>query len=68
MPARRRFQLVKASHDDDDGYLIRRRRAIVPSNSLAAVYGIAADCAERQVPGPGVCDRPRGNRRDAHAR
>ena len=54
--ARRRFQLVliKPSHYDDDGYVIRWWRAMIPSNSLAAVYGIAADCAERQVLGPDV--------------
>ena len=52
--AKRRFQLVliKPSHYDDDGYVIRWWRAMTPSNSLAAVYGIAADCAERQVLGP----------------
>jgi hypothetical protein len=52
----RRFQLVliKPSHYDDDGYVIRWWRAMTPSNSLAAVYGIAADCAERQVLGPNV--------------
>jgi hypothetical protein len=56
VPARRHFQLilVKPSHYDDDGYVIRWWRAITPSNSLAAVYGIAADCAERQVLGPDV--------------
>src|SRR6185369_4036670 len=54
--ARRRFQLVliKPSHHDDDGYVIRWWRAMIPSNSLAALYGIAADCAERQVLGPDV--------------
>ena len=54
--ASRRFQLVliKPSHYDDDGYVIRWWRAMIPSNSLAAVYGIAADCAERQVLGPDV--------------
>jgi hypothetical protein len=56
VPANRRFQLVliKPSHYDDDGYVIRWWRAMIPSNSLAAVYAIAADCAERQVLGPGV--------------
>src|SRR5213595_1463180 len=56
MAAKPRFQLllVKPSHYDDDGYVIRWWRAMIPSNSLAAVYGIAADCAERQVLGPGV--------------
>lgn len=50
------FQLVliKPSHYDDDGYVIRWWRAMTPSNSLAAVYGIGADCAERQVLGPDV--------------
>jgi hypothetical protein len=53
---RRRFQLVliKPSHYDDDGYVIRWWRAMTPSNSLAAVYGIAADCAERRVLGPDI--------------
>jgi radical SAM superfamily enzyme YgiQ (UPF0313 family) len=56
MAAARRFQLllVKPSHYDDDGYVIRWWRAMIPSNSLAAVYGIAADCGERQVLGPDV--------------
>lgn len=56
MAAKRRFQLVliKPSHYDDDGYVIRWWRAMTPSNSLAAVYGIAADCAERQVLGADV--------------
>jgi hypothetical protein len=51
-----RFQLVliKPSHYDDDGYVIRWWRAMIPSNSLAAIYGIAADCVERQVLGPDV--------------
>ena len=54
--ASRHFQLVliKPSHYDDDGYVIRWWRAMTPSNSLAAVYGIAADCAERRVLGPDV--------------
>jgi Radical SAM superfamily len=53
---KRRFQciLIKPSHYDDDGYVIRWWRAMIPSNSLAALYGIAADCAERRVLGPDV--------------
>src|ERR1700730_15271008 len=56
MPAKRLFQLVliKPSHYDDDGYVIRWWRAMIPSNSLAAMYGIAADCVERQLLGPDV--------------
>ena len=47
-----RVVLIKPSHYDDDGYVIRWWRAIIPSNSLAAVYGIAADAAERQCSAP----------------
>src|ERR1700749_707189 len=52
----RRFQLVliKPSHYDDDGYVIRWWRSMIPSNSLAAVYGIALECAEQKVCGPDV--------------
>jgi len=46
--------LIKPSHYDDDGYVIRWWRAMIPSNSLAAVYGIISDCAERRVLGPDV--------------
>src|SRR3954470_5246974 len=54
--AKRRFQLIllKPSHYANDGYVIRWWRALTPSNSLAAVYGLALDCARRQVLGPDV--------------
>jgi len=54
--ARRCFQavLIKPSHYDDDGYVIRWWRATIPANSLACVYGIVADCAARKVLGPDV--------------
>jgi hypothetical protein len=53
---KRRFRvaLIKPSHYDDDGYVIRWWRATIPSNSLACLYGIAADCVERNVLGPDV--------------
>ena len=53
---KRRFQLVmiKPSHYGDDGYVIRWWRAIIPSNSLASVYGIALDSISRGVLGPDV--------------
>ena len=52
----RRFQLVliKPSHYDDDGYVIQWARAFIPSNSLAALYGIVQDCVQRAVLGPDV--------------
>jgi radical SAM superfamily enzyme YgiQ (UPF0313 family) len=54
--SKRRFQLIllKPSHYDDDGYVIRWWRALIPSNSLAAVYGLALDAAQRQVLGSDV--------------
>jgi Radical SAM superfamily len=53
---RRRFQLVliKPSHYGDDGYVIRWWRSMVPSNSLASLYGIAADSAARRALGEDV--------------
>jgi radical SAM superfamily enzyme YgiQ (UPF0313 family) len=48
------FVLIKPSHYGEDGYVIRWWRTIIPANSMAAVYGIACDCAERQVLGPDV--------------
>ena len=46
--------LVKPSHYDDDGYVIQWFRSAIPSNSLAALYGLARDCAARNVLGDGV--------------
>jgi radical SAM superfamily enzyme YgiQ (UPF0313 family) len=52
----RRFvvELVKPSHYDDDGYVIQWWKSWIPSNSLACLYGIAMDLAERRVLGPEV--------------
>jgi radical SAM superfamily enzyme YgiQ (UPF0313 family) len=54
--ARRRFRivLIKPSHYDDDGYVIRWYRSPMPANSLASVYGLLDDCARRQVLGAEV--------------
>jgi hypothetical protein len=48
------FVLIKPSHYDDDGYVIQWARSGIPSNSLAAVYALARDAAQRQVLGPDV--------------
>lgn len=45
---------IKPSHYDDDGYVIQWWRSSLPANSLATVYGVALDCAQRQVLGPAV--------------
>ena len=46
--------LVKPSHYDDDGYVIQWFRSAIPSNSLAALYGLAQDSAARRVLGDEV--------------
>ena len=46
--------LIKPSHYDDDGYVIQWFRSSMPSNSLAALYGLAMDCADRRVLGSGT--------------
>jgi hypothetical protein len=46
--------LVKPSHYDDDGYVIQWLRSTIPSNSLAALYGLALDCRQRHVLGEDV--------------
>jgi radical SAM superfamily enzyme YgiQ (UPF0313 family) len=52
--ARKQFRivLIKPSHYDDDGYVIRRYLSPMPANSLASVYGLIDDCARRQILGP----------------
>jgi hypothetical protein len=46
--------LIKPSHYDDEGYVIQWVRSSIPSNTMAAIYGLALDCAERQVLGSDV--------------
>jgi radical SAM superfamily enzyme YgiQ (UPF0313 family) len=49
--ARFHLVLIKPSHYDDDGYVIQWLRSSMPSNSLAALFGLARDCAQRRVLG-----------------
>jgi hypothetical protein len=46
--------LIKPSHYDDDGYVIQWWKSWIPSNSLASLYGIAMDLAERRALGAEV--------------
>ena len=46
--------LIKPSHYDDEGYVIQWIRSSIPSNTMAAIYGLVMDCAERQVLGANV--------------
>ncbi|MBX6424792.1 MAG: radical SAM protein [Variibacter sp.] len=49
-----RIVLIKPSHYDKDGYVIQWRRSTIPSNSLASVFGLLKECAERRVLGSDV--------------
>ena len=46
--------LIKPSHYDDDGYVIQWSRSSIPANTLAALNGLALDCAKRHVLGEDV--------------
>lgn len=46
--------LIKPSHYDDDGYVIQWLRSAIPSNTLAALYGLVMDCIDRNVLGEDV--------------
>ena len=54
--ANRKFKifLIKPSHYDNDGYVIQWMRSSIPSNSLASVYALLAECADNKVLGPDV--------------
>ncbi|MDD5217301.1 MAG: radical SAM protein [Candidatus Omnitrophica bacterium] len=43
--------LVKPSKYDDDGYVIRHWKGVLPSNTLACLYGLSKDIEARQALG-----------------
>ncbi len=43
--------LIKASHYDDEGYVIQWKRSAIPSNSLAVLHGLVMASAKRKVLG-----------------
>ena len=49
-----RIALIKPSHYDDDGYVIQWFRSAIPSNTLAVLYSLALDSAQRHVLGNDV--------------
>ena len=49
-----RVELIKPSHYDADGYVIQWLRSTLPSNSLASVHGLMAECARDRALGPKV--------------
>ena len=68
LAAKRHFQLIliKPSHYDDDGYVIQWFRSVMPSNSLAALYGLAVDAARASGAWARRRDRRHADRRDQH--
>jgi len=46
--------LIKPSHYDNEGYVIQWHRSAVPSNTLAVLYGLSRDLADREVLGKDV--------------
>ena len=53
-PSRFGILLIKPSRYDDDGYVVQWWKSIGPAHSLAAVWGIVEDAANRQVMGSSV--------------
>src|SRR3989338_902851 len=43
--------LIKPSKYDDDGYVIRHWRGVLPSNTLACLYALSEDVRSREVLG-----------------
>ncbi len=54
MPLGFHVEMIKPSHYDDYGYVIQWWKASIPSNSLASLYAIVQDAAERHVLGDKV--------------
>ncbi len=56
MTATKTFRIVfiKPSRYDENGYVVQWVRSIIPSNSLAVLYALATDCANRKVLGDDV--------------
>ena len=49
-----RLVLIKPSHYDDDGYVIQWLRSSIPSNTLAALYGLTLNCAQHRILGKDI--------------
>ncbi|MFQ5773915.1 MAG: B12-binding domain-containing radical SAM protein [Kiloniellaceae bacterium] len=53
-PNRFLVELIKPSHYDDDGYVVQWWKAWIPSNSLACLYALSLDLADRRALGEDV--------------
>jgi radical SAM superfamily enzyme YgiQ (UPF0313 family) len=53
-PRQLKIILIKPSKYDDEGYVIRHWRGVLPSNTLACLYSLTEDVKRRVALGPGV--------------
>jgi radical SAM superfamily enzyme YgiQ (UPF0313 family) len=51
IPKRMYVALIKPSKYDDDGYVIRHFRGVLPSNTLNCLYGLTEDARRRRILG-----------------
>jgi hypothetical protein len=49
-----RVVLIKPSKYDDEGYVIRHFRGVLPSNTLVCLYGLTQDVAKRKLLGADI--------------
>lgn len=49
-----RLYLIKPSKYDDDGYVIRYWKGVLPSNTLACLYGLTQEVRRSEVLGPNL--------------
>ena len=53
-PQHLKIILIRPSKYDDEGYVIRHFRGVLPSNTLACLYSLTEDVRRRRALGPGV--------------
>jgi radical SAM superfamily enzyme YgiQ (UPF0313 family) len=53
-PRRLKIILIKPSKYDDEGYVIRHWRGVLPSNTIACLYSLTEDVKKREALGSGV--------------
>ena len=53
-PEKLRIVLIRPSKYDEEGYVIRHLRGVLPSNTLACLYGLTEELRERQAFGSNI--------------
>jgi radical SAM superfamily enzyme YgiQ (UPF0313 family) len=53
-PEKLRIVLIRPSKYDEEGYVIRHLRGVLPSNTLACLYGLTEELRERQAFGSDI--------------